>query len=841
MKRILLLCVVLCCLLAQLPVVAQEQEIYFTKGLIANLPSRYGREAVYSDELAYRLYTGTLPTPVAGDTIGRNERGQAMVWQPIEADSTYRLRPRGGFGGRGGAPAGPGVTPGAVRGGLGAGGSYIYLTYTAAKAQAALLHVKGNSGVFVNGALHTGDPYSMGYLYIPVQLKKGLNEFYVRGASVVASLLFPEKPVLLNTEDPTLPFVVLNHQTGVLQGAVVVLNTLTRPLKGLQLKSYLEGQQVTIDIPAIPALGFRKVPFHFDGSGIHAKGKYTCTLTILDKGKTLDEKTLMIEAVTPAEPYNSTFTSAMDGSVQYYSVTPQAGGTAASSALFLSVHGAGVEAINQARAYKPKDWGTLVAATNRRPRGFNWEDWGRLDAMEVLSIAKTRFRPNPQDIYLTGHSMGGHGTWFLGATYPDQWAAIAPCAGYPTMKGYGSADGLIPDSSAHPMEQLLLRSGNQSDVPKLAMNYKAHGVYIFHGDDDRTVPVTYARQMRQLLAGFHADFSYYEYPGGSHWFGDHSVDWKPLFDFFKWHHRLPDSSVHTIDFSTASPGISASFRWATILQQVHPLQYSRLQLRRDRVSGQISGTTHNVRLLKLALSDFATGAAIKVMLDSSAAIHYTTRSAQDSVVLLKEGDRWVMAAQPGAWQKGPHRYGTFKEAFNHHMVLVYGTTGSAAENAWSLGKAIFDAETWYYRGNGAVDIVADKVYTPEKYKDRGVILYGNQSTNSAWNLLLHDCPIQIARDKITAGHKTWKGDTLGAYIVWPLKNSANASVAVVGGTGLKGMQAASANQYFAGASGFPDFMIFGLDMLRQGARALTMAGFYDHNWVIDGNNTQYAP
>jgi len=40
---------------------------------------------------------------------------------------------------------------------------------------------------------------------------------------------------------------------------------------------------------------------------------------------------------------------------------------------------------------------------------------------------------------------------------------------------------------------------------------------------------------------------------------------------------------------------------------------------------------------------------------------------------------------------------------------------------------------------------------------------------------------------------------------------------VISGTGIKGMNAAIANQYFAGASGFPDFMIFTLDMLKSGA------------------------
>lgn len=207
--------------------------------------------------------------------------------------------------------------------------------------------------------------------------------------------------------------------------------------------------------------------------------------------------------------------------------------------------------------------------------------------------------------------------------------------------------------------------------------------------------------------------------------------------------------------------------------------------------------------------------------------------------MLHTGNAWTLSTYPDARQKRPHRYGTLKEAFNHRMVLVYGTTGTKAENDWSREKAIFDAETWYYRGNGAVDIVADKDYSPEKYKDRGVILYGNRSTNSAYPVLLDGCPIQVDRNSVTAGDRRWQGDEHGAYVVWPIHHSSVASVALIGGSGLKGMQAASANQYFAGASGFPDFMVFQLGMLHSGAGALELTGYYDHNWQIDPANTSY--
>jgi dienelactone hydrolase len=806
--------------------VAQTKEVlpaskvyHFTKGLLINAPARYGREALYTDELAYKLYTNTLRTPMDGENFGKDDKGQAMIWKAVTADSANRLFLRG-----------------QGRGGFGRSG-YIYLTYNSEKNQAALLNIKGNSTTYFNGAPHTGDPYSSDWLYIPVNLKKGLNEFFVRGTFIVADLLFPAKEIFLNTEDATMPFIVAGADNKELTGAVVLINTTKKELRGLKIKSSIGGKEMTTDVPAVPSMSTRKISFNFDGTGINGKGKYDCQLSLSDsKGKLIDETKISIESVNATEQYSNTFVSAIDGSLQYYAVTPQSISAKENSALFLSVHGAGVEAIGQARAYKPKDWGNLVAATNRRPRGFNWEDWGRIDALEVLAIAKQRFKPNPEQIYLTGHSMGGHGTWFLGATYPDKWAAIAACAGYPTLKGYGSADGLIPDSAGSAMEKMLLRSGNQSDVIKLAQNYKPLGVYVFHGDDDRTVSVNYARQMRKILGEFHPDLSYYEYPGGGHWFGDQSVDWKPIFDFFKWHALAVDSAVNNIDFITANPGISSSFRWAGIQQQQFPLEYTRIQLKRNKTDRTITGSTENVRLLKLQLNDFGENVPVKILLDGADAVSYTTLNRADSIYLLKDAGKWTIVPKPSPSQKGPHRYGTFKDAFNHRMIFVYGTSGNKEENEWSFNKARYDAETWYYRGNGAVDIISDKEFSLAKYKDRGVILFGNKSINSAWKILLSECPIQVERNKITAGSKQWTGDDLAAYFVWPIPGSSIASVGVISGSGIKGMKAANANQYFAGASGFPDFMIFHLDMLQTGAPAVKFAGFFDNNWKLDSQN-----
>ena len=804
--------------------VAAQDTIRFTQGLAVASGSRYGREAIYTDLLAWKMYNGTLAKPAANATFTTTDKGEQITWRAITADSSGRFRV---FGRNFQRSTNPFLNPGSAD----RGSDYLYLTYNSTKAQPALLNIMGNSAVYVNGAPHMGDPYSADYMHVPVLLKKGLNEFYVRGANVLPQLILNVKSVQLLTNDLTLPIVVVNQQNKKLKAALVVANTSVVAVKNLQIKTFIAGKEVVVAIAAIPASSTRKVIIEFDASGISAKGKYDCNVSLLQNGKAVDEKIISIEAVENGSHYSSTFISAIDGSLQYYAVTPQLGGWKNNAALFLSVHGAGVEAIGQARAYKPKDWGTLVAATNRRPRGFNWEDWGRLDALEVLTIAKQTFQPDPQRIYLTGHSMGGHGTWFLGATYPDKWAAIAPAAGYASLKDYGSADGRIPDSSRSASEKILLRAGNQSDVPKLAFNYKPLGVYILHGDSDRVVPVTYARQMRKVLADFHSDYNYYEYPGGEHWFGDQSVDWPYIFSFFQWHSIAHDTAVNTIDFTTSSPGISASYRWATIYQQVHPLQYSRIQLKRNRAAKSITGSTENVLMLQLALNDFGAAAEVKIVLDSTAAVSYKTSSANDTVFVVKENGKWAVAAKPSIHEKNPQRYGTFKEAFNHHMLFVVATGGTAEEKEAVMNKALYDAETWYYRGNGAVDLITDKEYAAAKYAGRNVILYGNANTNAAWKSLLGDCPIQVSNNELKAGDTKWNGNDLAAYFIWPQKDP-NLLVGVVAATGVPGMKAAFANQYFAGGSGFPDFMIFNSDMLKGDEKAIKLTGFFDHRWNL---------
>jgi len=90
--------------------------------------------------------------------------------------------------------------------------------------------------------------------------------------------------------------------------------------------------------------------------------------------------------------------SGIDDSVQYYSLVPALPREKGSSpmsgrGLVFTLHGAAVEASGQAACFDAQVMGARRGADEPPPLRFDWEDWGRLDAMEVLDLARGSLRP----------------------------------------------------------------------------------------------------------------------------------------------------------------------------------------------------------------------------------------------------------------------------------------------------------------------------------------------------------------------------------------------------------------------------------------------------------------
>jgi hypothetical protein len=301
-----------------------------------------------------------------------------------------------------------------------------------------------------------------------------------------------------------------------------------------------------------------------------------------------------------------------------------------------------------------------------------------------------------------------------------------------------------------------------------------------------------------------------------------------MFDFFA-HHVIPrDESVRQVDFATANPGVSAACHWVGIEAQTHPLQVSAVHIRFDPGKRRFVGTTDNVARLFLDLRIVTPGGAILVELDGQK----VDVPSQVGAWLKRAGDKWsLLTAPPPDW-KGPARNGPFKDAFRNRMVFVYGTKGNAEENAWALAKARYDAETFWYRGNGAVDVVADLVFDASKDAERNVILYGNADTNAAWKALLADSPVQVRRGSVGVGDREETGADLACLFQRPRPGSDKACVGVVSGSGVAGMLLTDRLPYFVSGVGYPDCIVLDPDVLARGTAGIRGAGFFGQDWGV---------
>ncbi len=77
--------------------------------------------------------------------------------------------------------------------------------------------------------------------------------------------------------------------------------------------------------------------------------------------------------------------------------------------------------------------GYILVTPNGRGAFGMYVNNSEKDVLDVLERVKAICSINPKQVYLTGHSMGGSGTWMLGFKHSDQFAALAPVAGQPPV------------------------------------------------------------------------------------------------------------------------------------------------------------------------------------------------------------------------------------------------------------------------------------------------------------------------------------------------------------------------------------------------------------------------
>jgi hypothetical protein len=206
--------------------------------------------------------------------------------------------------------------------------------------------------------------------------------------------------------------------------------------------------------------------------------------------------------------------------------------------------------------------------------------------------------------------------------------------------------------------------------------------------------------------------------------------------------------------------------------------------------------------------------------------------------LVKKNDVWEDAgaapdfvqAPDGSWD--PVR-GPFKNALTHRFVLVRATHGTPDENAWALARSRFDAEQWWYRGNGHVEIVTDDAFLRSLAAgvvSTNAILYGNNDSNAAARELCQNQAVRVSRGEAWIGTRKLTGEDLGVLAVGTFKSAQGRRVyGLVSGTGLVGLRSTDRIPYILAGTGVPDVCVVRASVWSKAIGGVECAGFLDQN------------
>jgi predicted peptidase len=192
--------------------------------------------------------------------------------------------------------------------------------------------------------------------------------------------------------------------------------------------------------------------------------------------------------------------------------------------LILFLHGAGERGTNLAKVAvhgPPKNVSTkpefpFIVVSPQCPEN---QTWSNDVLLALLDEVLEKYAVDRGRVYLTGLSMGGYGTWSLGISHPEKFAALVPiCGGGETIR--------------------VLLAGRDR-APAL----KSLAVWAFHGAKDPVVPLEESQRMVDALKKVRAsEVKLTVYPEATHDSWTETYNNPELYDWLLKHERKTAAS-----------------------------------------------------------------------------------------------------------------------------------------------------------------------------------------------------------------------------------------------------------------------------------------------------------
>jgi predicted esterase len=380
----------------------------------------------------------------------------------------------------------------------------------------------------------------------------------------------------------------------------------------------------------------------------------------------------------------------------------------------------------QASSYYPqwKDIDYFVATPYCRGT-MGYQGLLEQDVYDVLAEVEKNFPIDPDRVYLTGLSMGGGGSVWIGLTRPDIWAAIAPvCPAIPP--------------AAH-------------DLVINALNYPVH---VFQGGADPTVSPALTRAFVQRLKYLGAQIEYAEYPGVGHNSWENAYKDEAIFTWFSQfrRNRFPDrvryvtrnykyASVWWVRFNAITPGLLALID--ANFTAPNRLEISTLEL---------DALTLNVR----GHPKYDETRPLQVTIDGKLLTLQPDEPGSDwPYYLSKQNGAWTTAsyqAPPNAKRAGAE--GPIYDALSTRHIYVYGTADNPAPDELKKRRDTAQTAANWFTGNDPfghaktliLRVLADKDVTEVDINSNNLVLFGAAQTNALIQKFSDRLPLSLNAD-----------------------------------------------------------------------------------------------
>lgn len=416
------------------------------------------------------------------------------------------------------------------------------------------------------------------------------------------------------------------------------------------------------------------------------------------------------------------------------------------------------------------------------------------DVFDMLADVKSRFKIDENRMYLTGLSMGGGGTLWIGLTRPDLWAAIAPVCPAP------------------PAGTEIL-TGN-------ALNFPVH---LFVGDRDGLM--SNADNYKAMFEANGVDVEYIIYPGIAHNSWEYAYKDGFIFEWFSQFERNPYPSQ--VKFTTQAFKYNKAY-WVKLDNFTPGVETS--------VDAKFTGenmievTTSNLLGFTLNLEDhpqFNPKSKVTVKVDGKS---FSVRT-PDAVSFCKENGAWANKKfTPGLFSKQPGAEGPVVDAISSNHVYVYGTLGepSQEESQARRTNADYAADWAFQRGFGGrvmifPRVLADNGVRQSDIETSNLVLFGTAETNSIIQKYADRLPMQLKEG----------ADEYGLLYIYPLNghyvlvNSGLPWWTPVASEESQGRGMSLSSSKVDALSGYKDFILF-----KNTPDNIISEGYFTNNWEI---------